>query len=186
MTTFENEKFKLVIENDEFPTNPRENDNFSEMICFHNRYILGDVHNYQSNDFNGWDEMKKEISKSKNPAIILPLYLYDHSGITISTYSFGCRWDSGQVGYVLVTKEKVYSEYKVKRISRKLMKKLNSVTLSEVDEYDNYLTGDVYTFNLLNKITGEEDSCCGFYGSDIKKNGMLDYIGIEAENSLAL
>jgi len=186
MTTFENEKFKLEIENDEFPINPRENDNLSEMICFQNRYNLGDAHNYQSNDFSGWDEMKKGILKSKNPAIILPLHLYDHSGITISTIPFTCRWDSGQVGYVLVTKEKVYSEYKVKRITKKLIEKINRIILCEVEEYDNFISDNVYSYNLLNKNTCEEDSCGGFYGSDIKKNGMLDYIGIEAVNSLAL
>ena len=186
MTTFENEKYKLVIENDEFPTNPRENDNLSEMICFHNRYNLGDNHNYQSNEFSCWDEMKKGILKSKNPAIILPLYLYDHSGITISTSPFSCRWDSGQVGYVLVSKEKVYSEYKVKRITEKLIEKINRIVLSEVEEYDNYLNCEVYGYTLLNKLTGETDCCFGFNGSEIKNNGMLEYIGIEASNSLAL
>ena len=29
--------------------------------------------------------------------VILPLYLYDHSGITMNTCGFSCPWDSGQV-----------------------------------------------------------------------------------------
>lgn len=36
---------------------------------------------------------------------ILPLYLYDHSGITMSTTSFNDRWDSGQVGYIYASRE---------------------------------------------------------------------------------
>jgi hypothetical protein len=184
MNTFENENYKLEIIVDEFPTNPRENDNLTEMICFHNRYNLGDKHNFTSADFNGWDDMLTTIQKTKNPAIILSLHLFDHSGITISTSRFGCRWDSGQIGYVYITKEKVYSEYNVKRISRKLMKKLNTLILGEVDVYDNYLTGEVYGYSLLNKQTGETDSCFGFYGSDINCNGIIDCIGLEAANSL--
>lgn len=32
--------------------------------------------------------------------VILPLYLYDHSGITMNTCGFSCPWDSGQVGWI--------------------------------------------------------------------------------------
>ena len=30
--------------------------------------------------------------------VFLPLYLFDHSGITMNTSGFSCPWDSGQVG----------------------------------------------------------------------------------------
>ena len=30
--------------------------------------------------------------------VILPLYLHDHSGLTMNTSGFHCPWDSGQVG----------------------------------------------------------------------------------------
>ena len=40
----------------------------------------------------------------------MPCYIYDHSGITISTGSFGCRWDNGQFGYIMITKEKARKE----------------------------------------------------------------------------
>ena len=38
--------------------------------------------------------------------VILPLYLFDHSGISISTGSFHDPWDSGQVGFIYASKEK--------------------------------------------------------------------------------
>lgn len=46
---------------------------------------------------------------------IQPLYLYDHSGISISTGSFVGRaphaeWDSGQVGYIYMEKDKALQE----------------------------------------------------------------------------
>ena len=36
--------------------------------------------------------------------VILPLYLYDHSGITMNTCGFSCPWDSGQVGWIYADK----------------------------------------------------------------------------------
>lgn len=44
--------------------------------------------------------------------IVLPLHLYDHSGITMSTGGFSCPWDSGQVGYIYVTPKALEEEYK--------------------------------------------------------------------------
>ena len=38
---------------------------------------------------------------------MLPLYLYDHSGITMNTTGFNDRWDSGQVGFIYTTKDRV-------------------------------------------------------------------------------
>ena len=40
------------------------------------------------------------IGLCKSKVAILPLYLYDHSGLTMSTNDFGDRWDSGCVGFI--------------------------------------------------------------------------------------
>ena len=43
----------------------------------------------------------------------------------------------------------------------------------QVEEYDHYLTGEVYGFTLYEN--GEEtDSCWGYYGDDLTQNGILD------------
>ena len=44
-----------------------------------------------------------EIVKEEN--VILPLYLYDHSGITMNTTGFSCGWDSGVVGFIYCSKK---------------------------------------------------------------------------------
>jgi hypothetical protein len=123
--------------------NPRSWDNLGKMVCFHNRYDLGDEHTYDHRDYNGWEEMKNAIIKEEDVAVILPLYLYDHSGITMSTSPFSCRWDSGQVGWYFVSKKKVREEYKVKRISKELIEKVTELLESEVKTYDMYLTGEL-------------------------------------------
>ena len=41
----------------------------------------------------------------------LPLYLYDHGGITMSTNPFSCPWDDGgQVGWIYASKQKFIDE----------------------------------------------------------------------------
>jgi|GEM_PF-5179386 len=68
--------FTLSIVQDEDPLNPRlDYDNLGKMICFHKRHNLGDEHNIDPSDFNGWDEMEEHLTKEHDAVIILPLYL---------------------------------------------------------------------------------------------------------------
>ena len=166
--------YLIEVIQDESPESPREWDNLGTMICFHGRYDLGDKHDYRSGDYSGWDEQRKDIEKKENACVILPLYLYDHSGITMKTSPFGCNWDSGQVGWIVVSKEQVRKEYNVKRINKELIEKVTKVLEGEVETYDQYLTGDVYGYRI-SKVTEcdfghehkeEVDSCWGFYGEE--------------------
>jgi hypothetical protein len=167
-------KYRIKIIQDNDPYSPRENDNLGKMVCFHGRYNLGDKHDYDHRDYSGWEEQREAISKNEDVCVILPLYLYDHSGITISTSPFSCPWDSGQVGWILVSKKKVREEYGVKRINQKLVEKVTGILEAEVKEYDQYLTGDVYGYEIYELKTCSEgheheefvDSCWGFYGEE--------------------
>jgi hypothetical protein len=178
--------YLIEVIQDESPESPREWDNLGTMICFHGRYDLGDKHDYRSGDYSGWDEQRKDIEKKENACVILPLYLYDHSGITMKTSPFGCNWDSGQVGWIVVSKEQVRKEYNVKRINKELIEKVTNILEGEVETYDQYLTGDIYGYRI-SKVTEcdfghehkeEVDSCWGFYGEDecmTEAEGIVDY-----------
>jgi hypothetical protein len=179
--TIEKNNYKLEIFQDENPESPRTWDNLGTMICFHRRYNLGDKHDYNADNYSGWDEQKEDIMKQEDVCVILPLYLYDHSGITMSTSPFSCRWDSGQVGWILVSKEKVRKEYNVKRITQDIIDKVTKVLKGEVETYDQYLTGDVYGYRVSKvevcdkgcEHDEEVDSCWGYYGIDsVKEEGM--------------
>jgi len=124
------------------PDDPRQYDNLGKMVCFHRRYSLGDKHNYKFYDYNGWEEMKSDIVKKEDVLVILPLYLYDHSGITMNTTGFSCPWDSGQVGWVYATKKDIREWYGLKRINNPYIDKVREVLLEEVKIYDRYLTGE--------------------------------------------
>ena len=167
-------KYKIEVIQDESPSSPREDDNLGTMVCFHGRYDLGDKHNYKSGDYNGWDEMEKSIIKNENVGVILPLYLYDHSGITISTSPFSCNWDSGKIGFIFISKEKMLKEYGGKIVTQTLKDKVEGYLKSEVETYDQYLTGDVYGYKVFKVETcelgceheEELESCWGYYGED--------------------
>jgi len=114
--------------------------------------------------------------------VILPLYLYDHSGITMSTSRFSCPWDSGQVGFIYMSLKDAQREYDAlikyeqehpewKRVVEYkdaydfANKRLNS----EVEVYDQCLTGQVYGYIVEDEDGNELDSCWGNYGLDYCK-----------------
>jgi len=164
LETIQHNNHTIEIHYDHDPESPREWDNLGTMLCLHGRYNLGDDHKYAGEEI-------EEIYNSPDN-IALPLYLYDHSGITMNTVGFSCPWDSGQLGIIFVSREKVRKEFNVKRISKKLQDKVIKSLRSEVSTYDDYLTGQVYGFIIKNENDEELDSCWGFFG--------LDYVRKEA------
>jgi hypothetical protein len=112
-----------------------------------------------------------------------PLYLYDHSGITISTGSFSCPWDSGQVGFAFVTYDTIRKEQSCKAVTEKHKAWAARMIDCETETYDTYLTGQVYGY--ISQVAtawdsdGEAsewedlDSCWGYYG-DFDKSGLAE------------
>ena len=192
----ENEKVLLKIEYDDTNESPREWDNLGTMICWKRGYTLGDEHNYSeprdfleglAEDFTNmdreklWDKTDNQLMEIiERYAVVLPLYVYEHSGITMNTRGYSCRWDSGQVGWTYITKAKIREEYSCRRVSAKLKELVENYLRSEVETYATYLEGSVFGFILEDKETGEHiDSCWGFYGYDFMTNGMKDHISAE-------
>ena len=181
MDTIKYKNHTINVENDETARSPRlEFENLGTMVCFHGRYKLGDEHDYKSDMFDGWLEMMEALIKDNNIAIILPIYMYDHSGITIKTTPFSCPWDSAQIGYIYISKEKIREEYGRKNMSAKLVKQITSYLVGEVETYDHYLTGNVYGYTVENEESEEIDSCWGFYGYDHEASGLVE----EAKNCI--
>ena len=106
------------------------------------------------------DAMLKVISEKY---ITLPLYLMDHSGLAMQTASFNDPWDSGQVGWIYVSKEDALKEFGGEKMTGAIRKKAEDLMRSEVAAYDSYLRGECYGFELYKN--GElSDSCWGFMG----------------------
>lgn len=97
--------------------------------------------------------------------IILPVYAYIHSGISLSTGPYSCPWDSGLMGWIYVPKDNVRKEYGVKRINKKLHDKVTEVLRDEIKVFGDYIDGDVYGYEVLDPQGEYVDSCWGYFGS---------------------
>ena len=199
-TTFGN--YTITVSQDTMAESPREWDNLGTMVCWHRSYNLGDEdgakeHGSARNFFvnlSGMDldhdyitdeQYDRAVKRAHELNIILPLYLYDHSGITMNTTGFSCGWDSGQVGHIYVSLEKIRKEFGCKRVSKKQRALVEKYLTGEVESYDDYLTGNVYGFNIEREDEdGEQvdvDSCWGYFGypctymlDEIKSNIKYD------------
>jgi hypothetical protein len=131
---------------------------------WHRRYDFGNNHRFKtSTDFEEYFEAQNSPENlAENPGdqiYRLPVYLYDHSGLTVNTTGFSCPWDSGQVGWVWITKQEaeerwgITDEAKVEENLRGTVKLL-----------DHYLTGRVYGYCIEDVEGNHLDSCWGYYG----------------------
>lgn len=163
---------KLRVEFDNDPDSPREWDNLGKMVCFHRRYDLGDEHDFKPEDFPGWDGLENTLRKEEGAIVILPLYLFDHSGLSMSTGSGAFRacdsagWDWGQVGFIYATREDILKEFGKKRLSKKILEDTRKILEAEVELYDKYLSGQVYGFVIEDEDGDVLESCWGFYDEE--------------------
>lgn len=200
--------FTIKLEQDEIYDSPREWDNLARMICWHRRYVLGDEQPECSpteflegllidavgdeddaralmdlvGEAHGRAYMDGLMSELEDRGYeFLPLYLYDHSGITISTGPFSCPWDSGQVGFIYVTKDVMEKTYGSK--PKTWREDARRVMRQEVATYDAYLTGDVVGYVTTDEDGEHVDSCWGFYpegdGAD-----RFDYVIEQAKGEI--
>jgi len=162
--------YTLEIIQDEYAESPRNINytdcNLGKMICFHKRYILGDPHSYKQDHYSSWDELRAELINDYKNNIILSLYLYDHSGITMNTTGFSCGWDSGQVGFIIADRQQILKCMGWKKLTKARTEKLYEYLKGEVETYDQYLTGDVWGYKITDEEGEEVDSCWGYYGKE--------------------
>lgn len=123
-------------------------------------------------------------------AVWLPLWIYDHSGVSMScglrTYPYNDRWDSSQAGWIITVTS--HKEQALKQM------------IAEVNEYDAYLRDNVYWYTTYRKSESAEllniecdefadgwdyiDDCGGFIGDDIIENGMASTVGFGLEEAI--
>lgn len=154
---------------DDVHINPRKDyDNFGSIVTWHR--------NYDMNDKGlGWDSPQDFLNDMQDKAFILPLYMYEHSGIALSLNEFSCQWDSGQVGFIFVEYDKLKKEFPDCTLETSKIKAFK-LFQCEVKELEAYINGWVYGFKILDKDENEVDSCWGFYDYDYMVNECKDQI----------
>lgn len=89
----------------------------------------------------------------------LPVYMYKHSGVAVSTAPFADSWDSGQIGWIILSKEKAAKEFPDNTEEKALETMRNTIKI-----WGDYLAGDVYGYIITDEDGDEVDSCWGYYG----------------------
>jgi len=169
----------IKVIKDEHPENPRDWDNLGTMICSHKRYEFGDEQ-FDTSQFDSWEDVKKYIEKELNAVIILPLMVYDHSGISMYIKGDGGyrqheAWDSGQVGFIYVSHEDIEKEYGF--INPAILDLAENYLRAEVETYSTYLEGDVWGVIAYNEKGEETDSLWGLFGQGAVDECIAEFKG---------
>lgn len=155
-------------------------------VCFHRRYILGHEQPKCSPEewfesklgeemYEKWEKIKtnkidylpyliKEFGK-KN--LLIPVYADEYGGITIKANGGRAGWDSfdsGQLGFVYAPHEKILEEFGNKNLTEKVLDGAEKCLIAEVDSYNDYLTGNVWGYEISNENGDVLDSCWGLVG----------------------
>lgn len=169
--TIDERGFTISIYPHDNPENPRtENCNLSRIITMRlTRHRLHDKgEDYLPEELTSWAQAQRFLVRNRDAKIVMPLYLYDHGQVAISTRSFIGRahhaeWDSGQVGLVYATAQNIRDWYGVKRIGRATFDMAVELVRAEIDTFDKYLRGEVYGYVITDRDGLVVASAWGYY-----------------------
>lgn len=148
----------------------------------HRRYNLPkECKSFSFDSCTSMADANKKLVKQHKAVVILPVYMYDHSGLVFSTTPFSCPWDSRQCGFIFTTKEKIKEQLGVKKVTQKILDHVKLILAGEIESYSAYMAGETYGYIMYDENGIETDSCWGFLGSDFKTNGLIDNLGLNDE-----
>lgn len=175
---------------DDDAESPRTYDNLGHMVCWHSRYDLGDQQ-VRPNDHYSLDEFLTSLVDDYSPTVVLPLYLLDHSGITIKagekvdlaelfipdrepfTFDPG-GWDTSFVGFILDTAD-------TRKMMGNVPEEVEEVLRHEVAAYANWLEGGYVAFIVEDSDGNHLDSLWGIDDLDYAKECAEDSADWEAQ-----
>lgn len=163
----------LEVCQDDCPESPREWDNISTWFHWHsNLNIDGATEISRMGDRAEFEQYLSDEGV-EDVVAIFPLYMMDHGEQSVSLSPFGCRWDSGQFGWAVITKDDL-SGYGETHPDPKV------IVEAEVEAYDMYLRGEVYQFTVCRngKVL---HSCCGIYDKDAAVEEGMQVAKLESE-----
>ncbi len=150
--------------------------NGNERLVSHEHYL-----EYLEEDVISALSVQEIMAISDGKLVALPLFLMDHSGLSMQTSDYYDRWDSGQVGWIWSTIDKVE---KITGSTNMSTEELRKRLKSEVKLYSQYLEGDVYGYIVEKYEKGEwieEESVWGIYSltDDLLTEASDEFFGSE-------
>jgi hypothetical protein len=176
---------------------PRDYDNLGIMFAEgHRHYLLGDRGQLHVEEYATVQRLWAEcLQRGLTVAVfhralrvllgttaILPLWLYDHSGLSMQTSPYAmdaAQWDSGIVGWIFDTK-------KTRELTGVNPEDVEQALLHEVEAYNAYLQGEVYGWRVTEEQTCDfgyihskvVDDCWGYL---IVSEKDMEYLRDEAK-----
>lgn len=165
-----------VIRDPDPASTPDEEDHLGVFVHGHPRYGL------YGTQFRGGLDVKAYFEKEGIDAktvLSLPVYLLDHSGLALSTKDFHDAWDSGKVGIVYVTADRIVDEYGADNAQSRAT--ATGVLIAEIEEINDYLSGNVYGFRTEEAPAPDGpwevlEETWGFVGSDLANVGINNHL----------
>jgi hypothetical protein len=162
----------------DYDSNPRDWDNLGTMICRHPRYTLGDegplrdeivraIDETLEENEGSWAAVFRMLGEHYGTTLALPLYLYDHSGlsmkagapINLTEPSAGSDWDTTLCGLIIDTEQG-------RQESGTLPENIAGALRHEVEIYSTYLEGDIWAWSIFDRNGIMLDSCGSILGLD--------------------
>jgi hypothetical protein len=166
----------IDIQQDTYPSNPRiEWANLGTLCIPHNRYLLSDKDTPTSIDelkyLLGVETDKNEyeyygIEPKSFKGVYVPISLYIHSDICIRSGGI-----NGADGYAYVSKETLLKEYGGKILTAKLKAKAVAMLEGEIKTFNQYLTGDVWGYQIYRVYKNEYPNFSEFGEDEYKELG---------------
>lgn len=169
----------IRLEQDQDCTSPLEfDDGVTVTYKKGSRYTLGNA----PVDAEEFEHIGAEIDADR--LIGLPVYAYIHGRTTLNTTGFSCPWDSGQSGYIYISKATALEWQGGKVLTAKRRAACLESLRSVVSEFSKWLNGDCYGY-IIEDPDGEHlDSCWGFIGDEYAMQAAresADYYAKKAE-----
>lgn len=168
----------ITIYRDPDPEYPRNDGGFGAIVDFAHckSHQLGAYNRYSNDCRMDVEDVDTIVRGIWN--ICLPVYLYDHSGIAVSTgkghFSMADSrgWDWGMQGIIYMPLEKGMKEWDKEwnlADMADMETRLRSVLTGEIETLDQYFHGDIYGYVITDEDGDEVDSCWGFYGDTLEE-----------------
>ena len=191
----ETEKVFVQVETDEWAENPREWSNLWTILTWTSRYDSIDSNQYRdleefllshltekqvANLFKNSSNTKEFFDKVKKRFydlgyLVEPISKFEHGQVVFSA-GVSQGWDSGVVGLAMVNINDVKKEYGASVLSKGLKEKIHAILDSELDTYNLWANGYVYTVALIDFDGNVVDSLGGMIGYESEEKMIQEYI----------
>lgn len=155
-------------------------------------------------DVCGWDGTNESHVPLAEGGVLLDVYMIDHGNVACRAVehgagkpNMGTSWDTGQVGYIYVTADKIKEEW---GRTEDPIGQARNYLIGEVERYSQWASGDVYGFRVDRRVRHhvtvtdpktaivideydedkwqelDDGAMWGFYGWDVRESGMAEYL----------